>query len=270
VEKLRNWIVTVPFLVVFGLVLVVYDLAGRMVRPFSLTAFEWVMGALQATLVWVYRLFGTRLTVARSPAVKPHTGYVIISNHQSLYDIVLIGGLMFSNLPKYVAKAELGRWIPSVSLNLKRGGHALIDRGDAAQALEEIAGLGARVQARNRSAVIFPEGTRSKDGSLGTFKRAGARALLAAADRLPVVPVAVQGSWRLNNLWPFQPGARVSIAIGGPIERHPDDGAEVLRQARQWIAAQVEGGKAEGSPPPSAPGAEGQEPPSPPPADTPS
>lgn len=240
VRKLWNWLVTIPFLVVFGVVLLFYDIVGRIVRPFSLTGFEWVMGALQATLVWVYRIFGTRLTVERSPAVKPRTGYVLISNHQSLYDIVLIGGLMFSNLPKYVAKAELGRWIPSVSLNLKQGGHALIDRGDAAQALDEIRGLGERVQARNRSAVIFPEGTRSRDGSLGTFKRAGARVLLAAADRLPVVPVAVQGSWRINKVWPFHPGSRVRISIGDPIDRHPNDEAEVLKQARDWIAARLQ------------------------------
>jgi 1-acyl-sn-glycerol-3-phosphate acyltransferase len=242
VQKLVNWAVTVPFLIVFGLVLLVYDIVGRIVRPFSLAGFEWVMGALQATLVWVYRIFGTRLTVDRSPRVQPNTGYIIISNHQSLYDIVLIGGLLFSNLPKYVAKEELGRWIPSVSLNLKRGEHALIDRGDAAQALEEIVGLGRRVQARNRSAVIFPEGTRSRDGSLGPFKRAGPRALLEAADRLPVVPVAVQGSWRLNKMWPFHPGSRVHIAIGDPIERHPDDAGDVLKQARDWIADQVETG----------------------------
>lgn len=241
-QKLLNWVVTIPFLITFGLVLVVYDIVGRVVRPFSLSAFEWVMGALQATLVWVYRIYGTRLTVDRSPLVESHTGYVIISNHQSLYDIVLIGGLLFSNLPKYVAKEELGRWIPSVSLNLKRGEHALIDRGDAAQALEEIAGLGERVQARNRSAVIFPEGTRSRDGALGPFKRSGARVLLESADRLAVVPVAVQGSWRLNRLWPFHPGSKVHISIGDPIERHPDDAAEVLKRAREWIAAQVEAG----------------------------
>lgn len=234
-----NWVVTVPFLVVFGLVLLLYDIIGRIVRPFSLTAFEWVMGALQATLVWVYRVFGTRLTVERSPLVKPHTGYVIISNHQSLYDIVLIGGLLFSNLPKYVAKVELGRWIPSVSLNLKQGGHALIDRGDASQALGAIEGLGRRVQERNRSAVIFPEGTRSRDGALKPFKRSGARALLKAADRLPAVPVAVQGSWRLNKLWPFHPGSEVSVSIGDPIPRRPGDEAEVLRQAHEWIAARV-------------------------------
>ena len=238
-KKLWNWVVTIPFLVVFGLVLLVYDIVGRIVRPFSLTGFEWVMGALQRTLVGVYRLFGTRLEVERSPGVRPRTGYVVISNHQSLYDIVLIGGLLFTNLPKYVAKSELGRWIPSVSLNLKQGGHALIDRGDSSQALDEIRGLGERAQARGRSAVIFPEGTRSKDGSLQPFKRAGARALLAAADQLAVVPVAIQGSWRLNKVWPFHPGAEVRIKIGDPLPRTPDDGAERLREAHDWIAAHL-------------------------------
>lgn len=239
-EALWSWVVTIPFLISFGIVLLVYDVAGRIVRPFSLTGFEWVMAALQRTLVTVFQVFGTRLDVDRSPAVRPHTGYVIISNHQSMLDIALIGGFLFSNLPKYVAKAELGRWIPSVSLNLKWGGHALIDRGDALQALTAIHDFGKRVQDRNRSAVIFPEGSRSRDGKLLPFKRAGARALLEAADELPVVPVAIAGSWQLNRMWPFKPGARVKISIGEPIARTANDAAERLREARDWIAARLD------------------------------
>lgn len=233
--KLASWVVTIPFLCVFGLVLVLFDLVGRLIRPLSLTGFEWVMGALQWTLVGVLRMFGTRIEIDRSPAIRARTGYVVISNHQSMFDIALIGDVLFSNLPKYVAKAELGTWIPSVSLNLKRGGHALIERDNARQALEEITAFGKRVQARNRSAVIFPEGTRSADGTLKPFKRAGARALLTAADHLPVVPVAVEGSWRLNKMWPFRPGSRIKITLGDPIPRSADDAAECLRQAQEWI-----------------------------------
>lgn len=238
-KKLASWIATGPFLIVFGLVLVVFDLAGRLVRPFSLTGFEWVMGALQWTLVGVLRMFGTHIEVDRSPAIRPRTGYVVVSNHQSMFDIALIGELLFSNLPKYVAKAELGRWIPAVSLNLKRGGHALIERDNARQALEEISAFGKRVQSRNRSAVIFPEGTRSADGVLKPFKRAGARALLAAADHLPVIPVAVEGSWQLNKMVPFRPGSRIRISLGDPIPRAPDDAAECLRRAQEWIKGRL-------------------------------
>lgn len=239
-QAVLSWVVTVPFVIVFGLVLVVYDIAGRIVLPFSLTAFEWVMASLQRTLLTVFRVFGTRIHVDRSPNIRPRTGYIVVSNHQSLLDIAIIGGVLFSNLPKYVAKVELGRWIPSVSLNLKRGGHALIDRGDRHQAVAAITELGESVQRRNRSAVIFPEGTRSRDATLGRFRASGARALLEAADRLPVVPVAIQGSWRLNRLWPFRPGARVSVAIGDPIERSPGDAGAVLEAARLWIADRLE------------------------------
>jgi 1-acyl-sn-glycerol-3-phosphate acyltransferase len=239
VKKVASWAVTIPFLAAFGLVLIVFDLAGRLVRPFSLTGFEWVMGALQWALVTVLRIFGTHVEIDRSPAIRPRAGYVVISNHQSMFDIALIGDVLFSNLPKYVAKAELGRWIPSVSLNLKQGGHALIERDNARQALDEIAAFGQRVQARDRSAVIFPEGTRSEDGVLKPFKRAGARALLGAADRLPVVPVAVEGSWRLNTMWPFTPGSRIKISLGDPIPRAPDDAAECLRQAQEWIKGRL-------------------------------
>ena len=147
VKKVASWAVTIPFLAAFGLVLIVFDLAGRLVRPFSLTGFEWVMGALQWALVTVLRIFGTHVEIDRSPAIRPAAGYVVISNHQSMFDIALIGDVLFSNLPKYVAKAELGRWIPSVSLNLKQGGHALIERDNARQALDEIAAFGQRVQA---------------------------------------------------------------------------------------------------------------------------
>jgi 1-acyl-sn-glycerol-3-phosphate acyltransferase len=233
-------LLTIPFLVTFGLVLVVFDVAGRVVRPFSLTGFEWVMGGLQWTLMAVFRIFGTELDVDRSPQIRPRTAYLIVSNHQSLFDIVLIGGLLMSNLPKYVAKAELGRWIPSVSLNLKKGDHALIDRHNPEQALHAITSFGERVQARGRSAVIFPEGTRSKDGKLAPFKRSGARALLTAADQLPVVPVAIQGSWKLNRLWPFSPGSSVKVSLGDPITRSHDDAAERLREAREWISARLE------------------------------
>lgn len=234
-----SWLVTIPFILAFGLVLVVYDVAGRVVRPFSFTAFEWVMASLQRTLLGVFRMFGTRLVVDRSPAIQSHTGYVVVSNHQSLFDIPIIGGLLFSNLPKYVAKAELGRWIPSVSLNLTHGGHALIDRGDRTQSLEAIAALGRSVQERNRSAVIFPEGTRSRDGSLGKFRRAGAAALLAAADRLPVIPVAIQGSWQLNRLWPFRPGSEVRVSLGDPLPRGEGDAVAQIDAARSWIAARL-------------------------------
>lgn len=236
-RAVRDWVLTIPFLLLFGLTLLLFDIAGRLVRPFSLRGFEVVMAALQRTLMFLFRVCGTRVEVERSTDILPGRGYAIISNHQSMFDIALIGGLLFTNYPKYVAKRELGRWIPSISLNLRRGGNALIDRSDRDQAVGAITAMASTAQRRGVSVVIFPEGSRSRDGKLRRFRSAGSEALLAAADRLAVVPTAIDGSWKLlrNRLFPIPFGTRVRIKLGDPIERTADDSAAVLHRAQEWI-----------------------------------
>ncbi|NNE94684.1 MAG: 1-acyl-sn-glycerol-3-phosphate acyltransferase [Acidimicrobiales bacterium] len=237
-RRIRDWFFTVPFLIAFCLTLVVFDIAGRIARPFGMRPFEWVMAALQRTLISVFRICGTTIEVTRSPAIEPGRGYALISNHQSLFDIVLIGGLLFSNYPKYVAKQELAKWIPSISLNLNKGGNAVIDRGNRRQAVAAIEEMAKTAQARDVSVVIFPEGTRSRDGQLGKFRRAGSITMLEGADQLPVVPVTIDGSWRLlrYNLKPIPFGTTVRIEFGDPIPRTPGDSAAVSAQARQVIS----------------------------------
>jgi 1-acyl-sn-glycerol-3-phosphate acyltransferase len=195
------------------------------------------MAALQRTLVSVFSLSGTRVRVERDPGVRPHTGYALISNHQSMFDIVMIGGFLFSNFPKYVAKKELGRGIPSVSLNLRWGRNALIDRSTRTQAVDAIRAMAADAQERNVSVVIFPEGTRSRDGVPGTFKPAGAIAMLENADQLPVVPVTIDGSWKLfqNGMFPVPFGTEVRLRFGAPISRNPGDPIDLLDRAENQI-----------------------------------
>jgi 1-acyl-sn-glycerol-3-phosphate acyltransferase len=241
VRRFRDWLLTIPFLIVFGLTLLLFDIAGRVVRPFSMRGFEAVMAALQRTLMALLRICGTRVEVERSAAIEPGRGYAIISNHQSMFDPAFIGGLLFTNYPKYVAKRELRRWIPSISLNLRWGGNALIDRRDRDQAVDAIVTMGRRAQERDVSVVIFPEGSRSRDGRLKQFKRAGSEALLEAADRLAVIPAAIDGSWQLlrHKLFPIPFGTRIRIRFGDPIARLGDDAAAVLGRAQEWIQGTV-------------------------------
>lgn len=238
-RRARDWMVTVPLLICFLLTLLLFDVAGRLARLFSLRAFEYVMAALQRSLINVFRIAGTRIHVERSELIKARTGYAIISNHQSMFDIALIGGLLVTNFPKYVAKKELGRGIPSISLNLRWGGNAIIDRNDRRASIAAISEMARTAQRRNVGVVIFPEGTRSRDGKLQKFRRAGSQALLEAADQLPVVPVAIDGSWRLleNNLFPVPFGTSVRIRFGDPIGRSPGDATDVARKAESWIDA---------------------------------
>ena len=168
-KPLLDWLFTIPFLAAFGLVLVFFDPLQRVARLFGQRPQEIMAGSLQTGLVWAFRICGTRIEVERSPEVRPWSSYVLISNHQSLFDIPILGAILFSNFPKYVSKRELASWIPSISYNLRRGGNAIIDRKDRAQALAEIRALGRRIAERNVSAVIYPEGTRSRRGELGAF-----------------------------------------------------------------------------------------------------
>jgi len=237
VRRIRDWLFTIPFLIAFGITLLVFDLAGRVVRPFSLRGFEVVMAALQRTLMTLFWISGTRIHVERSALIEGQRGYAVISNHQSMFDIAVIGGLLFSNYPKYVAKKELGRWIPSISLNLRRGGNALIDRKDRSGAVHAITRMARVAQDRDVSVVIFPEGTRSRDGMLQRFKGAGTEALLAAADKLAVVPTAIDGSWRLlrNNLLPVPFGTTIKVKFGDPIRRVAGDAEAAASAAEAWI-----------------------------------
>ncbi|MGH7804958.1 MAG: lysophospholipid acyltransferase family protein, partial [Candidatus Binatia bacterium] len=231
------------FLAAFGLVLAVFDPLQRIARLFGSRPHEIVAGALQVALLWAFRICGTRLEVERASDVRPWTPYVVIANHQSMFDVPIFGALLFSNFPKYVSKRSLARWIPSISYNLRRGGNALIDRGDTEQALPAIRELGARVRERRVSAVIYPEGTRSRAGELRPFKARGTLELLKATPGIPVLPVAIDESWKLLrfNLLPVPFGTRVRVHIGAPIARDATTGDEVLfRRAEAEIRAAID------------------------------
>src|SRR2546428_8678620 len=166
VHRVRSWAATIVFLPVFALVLLVFDVAQRLARLFGQRPQEHVAGALQVALVWTFRVCGTRLTLERAPGFERGRRYIVVSHHQSMFDITMLGSLLFASFPKYISKRSLGRWIPSVSYNLRRGGHVLIERSDAPAALAAIRELGGRVRRGEASAVIFPEGTRARHGTL--------------------------------------------------------------------------------------------------------
>lgn len=243
-RRALGWLVTPLFLLAFGLLLVVFDPLQRVARLFGQRPQEIVVGALQTCLKGALRLCGTRFRVRRDPGVRPRTPYILVVNHQSMFDIPILTAILFSNFPKYVSKKELARGIPSISFNLRRGGNALIDRGDREQAVAAIEELGRRAARRGVSVVIYPEGTRARSGEMRPFKPAGTLALLAAAPDLAVVPVTIDGSWELlrHGLRPVPFGTLVRVRVGAPHARTHDEDREALlarveAEIRQTLAA---------------------------------
>lgn len=139
---------------------------------------------------------------------------VFIANHQSMVDIIAL----LPALPRgtrFVAKESLFR-IPVLGWAIAAGGFVPIDRSNINKAMRSLEKAGSRIRAGN-SVILFPEGTRSRDGLLRPFKKGAFHMALKAG--VPIVPVTIQGSFqrlRPNSLR-ITPG-EVVVHFGEPLD----------------------------------------------------
>ena len=163
---------------------------------------------------------GTTYAFKKPVNLPTNRPLIIAANHQSMHDISPIIWFMRKHHPKFVSKKELGHGIPSVSYNLRHGGSVLIDRNDKKQSLVEIAKLGKYIEKHHRSAVIFPEGTRSRTGHTKPFKPTGLKLLMKNAPSALIVPVSINNSWKMLQYGKFPLGIfnRLTFEVHSPIE----------------------------------------------------
>jgi 1-acyl-sn-glycerol-3-phosphate acyltransferase len=140
------------------------------------------------------------LEVENPSGIELPERFLLLTNHQSLMDIPAFIALFPGRPLRFVAKRELGKGIPFVSRVLRGSGHALVERdGDAGQAMRSIRRFARRCEREGSCPVIFPEGTRSRDGEVGTFHTAGVRKILDETP-LPLVVAVLDGGWRIATL----------------------------------------------------------------------
>lgn len=152
---------------------------------------------LLLALVKFWLNFQTSLDNAKGKLPKQ---FILVSNHQSLLDIPVIFYWFAAYKVRFVAKKELGRYVPLISQVLRYQKHCLLDRkARPQQSMRDLEVFARRCMKEGTSPVIFPEGTRSKDGLLGRFHSAGLRRLLEFAP-LPVVAIAMDGGYRVSTL----------------------------------------------------------------------
>ncbi|SNY95183.1 lysophospholipid acyltransferase family protein [Flagellimonas pacifica] len=220
-QKLLSYPLTILFLICFGLTLLVFHpIQWFCLNVLGYDAHKRSVGVLNWFLMRCTNVLGTRYRFNNLHQIPTDKPLIIVTNHQSMYDIPPIIWHMRKHHPKFVAKKELGKGIPSVSYNLRHGGSALIDRKDVKQALSEIAKLGSYVEKNNRAAVIFPEGTRSRTGHPKPFKPMGLKILLKKAPSALIVPITINNSWKLLRFgqFPMGLGAYVQFHVHQPIE----------------------------------------------------
>jgi 1-acyl-sn-glycerol-3-phosphate acyltransferase len=151
-----------------------------------------------------------RVRVHGAEHLRPGESYVFLSTHQSWMDIPVMLGYLPSQL-RIAAKREVFM-IPFLGWHMTRSGQIPINRGSTAESIESLR-RAARLLGGGVSAFLFPEGTRTRDGSLQPLKKGGFR--LALESGLPLVPVTIVGTRRA-----MPRGSMVLRA--GPVHMHID------------------------------------------------
>ena len=192
--------------------------------PLAMARRYWAPGLLRAG--------GMRVEVEGLENLDPSRSYFFAVNHQSMLDVVVL----YDALPLpllFIVKEDLRR-VPLLGRYMSAMGMIYIRRQDRRQSLEAMQ-LCAQRLAEGRSILIFPEGTRSPNGSLGPFKPGAFVPPIDAG--APVVPIAIDGTGKVLPPGGFRvrPG-KICLAIGHPIAT---DGLE--RQDRRDLARNVRG-----------------------------
>jgi 1-acyl-sn-glycerol-3-phosphate acyltransferase len=206
-EKIISYPISVVYYICFGLSLVLFHpIQWICLNVFGYQAHKKSVDYLNFFLVRCTNILGTTYSFQNKESIPKNVPIIFVANHQSLFDIIGIIWYLRRFHTKFVSKKELGRGIPSVSYNLRHGGSVLIDRKDPKQAIPVIKGLGEYIEKHKRSAVIFPEGTRSKTGKPKEFAQSGLKILCKYAPSAYVVPISINNSWKMVKFGAFPMG----------------------------------------------------------------
>lgn len=243
-KKALDYLLSCLYLLYFGLVLVVFHVAQAIAfNVFGKDAHKKVVDWMNAAIAYGWYLTGTTIRYTNQQALPTDRPIIFVANHQSMFDISPIIWFLRRHTPIFVSKVELAHGIPGVSYNLRKSGAALIDRKDPKQAIMEIARLGKLIQETNRSAVIFPEGTRSRlpNNQMKPFVTGGVATLLKRAPKALVVPVAVRGTGRFNpkGLFPLTSFSSLSWTVLPGIEPAGKTPDEIVKLAQEEIAQEL-------------------------------
>lgn len=241
-EKIVSYPISFVSMVLFLLTLVIFHpIQWICFNVFGYQAHKKSVDYLNLILLRIGHLLGTTYKVENRDLIPKGVPIIFVANHQSLYDIVGIIWFMRKFHPKFVSKKELGKGIPSISFNLKHGGSVLIDRKDPKQAIPTIKGLSEYIEKHKRSAVIFPEGTRSKTGVPKEFAQSGLKILCKYAPSAYVVPITINNSWKFvkYGFFPFGLGNRLTFTVHNALAVKEYPFEEIMQKTEKAIVESV-------------------------------
>ncbi|WP_342646971.1 lysophospholipid acyltransferase family protein [Mucilaginibacter sp. CSA2-8R] len=241
-RKLLGYILSAIHYPAFGFLLLLfqpiqwlcYNLSGYAAHKRS-------VDILNGLLTSTYYLLGNRITFINRQQLPEGRPMIFVANHQSMYDVPPLIYHLRRYHAKFISKVELTKGILSISYNLKVGGGANIDRNDPRQAITELAKLAGRMKDNNWSTVIFPEGTRSKDGHVRSFQSAGIATILKKCPNALLVPIAINNAWKMvrYGIYPLSTFEHLRFEVLTPIEPNGRPADELVKQIEETIKAKM-------------------------------
>jgi 1-acyl-sn-glycerol-3-phosphate acyltransferase len=209
-KSIAVWLVGIVYMLLFFPVTFVIWL---LVLPFDKERdiIHWILSWQSRILVWLLPIWKIRIE-GREKGLK-ETPFVIISNHQSILDILLINCLRYRF--KWISKIENMK-LPVLGWYLRMADYIIINRGNN-ESKEEMMKKSFQYLKDGTSIMMFPEGTRSVDGEIGFFKRGAFQ--LAINAHVPILPVVLDGS---GGVLPkhgliFTTGHKIMIKVLDPV-----------------------------------------------------
>ena len=242
-KKGLEYLLSSIYLLYFGFLLVYFHpIQVFCFRVFGHSAQQKVIAALNCLIAYGWYVTGSRIRYIEPEPLPTDRPLIIISNHQSMFDIPPILWFMRKHTPLFISKIELQKGVPSISYNLRVSGSALIDRKDPKQAIRAIGTLAKLITENNFSAAIFPEGTRSRTGEMKPFAVGGVATLLKHSKNALVVPVAIINTRKFNpkGLFPLTSFTKMSWTVLPTIEPEGKTAEEVVRLVEAAIREKVQ------------------------------
>ena len=229
-----KWLFYIPFLAINTLIFGVLALLFSMI--FNHRVGSYIGGVLWSKLnSWLVPMI---VSVKGRENIQSNTSYIILTNHQSTYDIFLIYGWIGIDI-KWIMKKEL-RKVPGLGFGSEKVGHIFLDRSNSRAALESLNAAKKKL-VNGTSVVVFPEGTRSKTGTLGPFKRGAFK--LAIDLGLPILPVTLINTRNVLPTGSFNIlPAKVKMVIHKPVKIDSFDEknmSELIEKVRNIISSEL-------------------------------
>ncbi len=233
---LYQWLIAFPIIIVITLITSIITIIGATIGNRDFWGYYPPM--LWARCICAILLIRTEINGREN--IDPKTSYVFVANHQGAFDIFLIYGYLGHNF-KWMMKKSLKK-IPFVGAACEAAGHIMVDRSSKAS-IRETMHRAEKTLRGGMSMVVFPEGSRCKDGRMHAFKRGAF--LLAEELSLPVVPLTIDGAFSLmsRDSININPG-KVILTIHQPINP-PAEGKydldQLMKESYNRIASALPG-----------------------------